>query len=272
MNKLIRAAFLPHDPRLLTLWPKNGAAEEKALVQAMEQAAKELKEMNPQTVIILNSQGLTLPDAVSISMHPRLRGTIGDEESGLSVAYETDVFLIRSILRKADRLGVNFVELTDDKAKSLRGTLELNEGAFVPLYVMHQAGFKGQIVHLACSQLPFEEVYTFGKAVQGAIEKIDKRVVIIASGYLGPHKTDSLSKEELEKIETFNQKVLSAVEQYQVKDLLSLDRQEAEQWAPSAIRPLLFLMGVLGGKKGASHVLSYKELEDQSLLVATLEG
>lgn len=272
MNKLIRAAFLPHDPRLLTEWPKDGSAEEKALVEAMEQAAKELKEMNPQTVIIFNSQGLTVPDAVSISMHPRLRGMVGDEESGLSVAFETDVFLIRSILRKADRLGVNFVELTDDKAKSLRGTLELNEGAVVPLYVMHQAGFKGQIVHVASSNLPFEEVYTFGKAVQGAIEKIDKRVVILASGYLGPQKTEALTQEDSEKLECFKGKVFEAVEKYQVKDLLSLDRQEAEQWAPSAIRPLLFLMGVLGGKKGASRVLNYKKSEGQSLLVATLEG
>ncbi|WP_229536141.1 hypothetical protein [Pelosinus baikalensis] len=71
------------------------------------------------------------------SVHPRLKGNVGSFGAPqASLGFETDGLLVRHILKNAGRLGVNVVELTDDKAKNNYLHLELDHGALVPLYYL----------------------------------------------------------------------------------------------------------------------------------------
>lgn len=259
MNKLVGCALLPHPPIMIPEVGKGELAKIKATVDAASKVADMLQEYNPQTVVIITPHGPVFEDAACISVHPRLRGNLaafGVPE--VSLGFETDGLLVRHILKKAERLGVNLVELTDDLAKTYRFRLELDHGAIVPLYYLHKAGFKGQLVHLSIGMLPYEEMYTFGKAVQAAIGLMDKRVAVIASGDLSHRLLPDSPAGYSPRAKEFDRQVVEAVKNLNVKSLLNMDRELVEEAGECGLRPIFFLMGVLGGLSASAEILSYE--------------
>ncbi|MEG6586948.1 AmmeMemoRadiSam system protein B [Dendrosporobacter sp. 1207_IL3150] len=259
MSKLIGCALMPHPPIMIPEVGKSELSKIQATVDATEKVAKTIKEFNPQTIIIITPHGPVFEDAACISVHPRLRGNLsafGVPE--VSLGFETDGQLVRHILKQSQRLGVNLIELTDDAAKNYRMSLALDHGAIVPLYYLNKAGFKGQIVHLSMGMLPYEEMYTFGKAVQAAVNIVDKRVVVIASGDLSHRLTPDAPAGYSPRGKEFDEIVIDALKNLNVKTLLNIDRELIEEAGECGLRPIFFLMGTLGGIEAVSEVLSYE--------------
>lgn len=259
MKNLEICALMPHPPIMIPEVGKGELDKIKNTVAAVTEAAKRVKECNPQTIILITPHGPVLEDAASISVHPRLKGnfaSFGAPE--VSLGFETDGLLVRHILKKADRLGVNVVELTDDKAKNNYLRLELDHGALVPLYYLNKAGFKGQLIHISVGMLSYEEMYTFGKAVQGAIGMVDKRVSVIASGDLSHRLTPDAPAGYSPHAKEFDKQVMEAVEKLDIKALLKMDQNVVLDAGECGLRPIFFLMGVVGGLKATGEILSYE--------------
>lgn len=259
MINLISCALMPHPPIMI---PEVGGGELvkiKATVEAAEEAARLIKEDNPQTIVIITPHGPVFEDAASISVHPRLKGNLAAfGVPDVSVGFETDGLLVRHIIKQAKRLGVNLVELTVDVAKDYRLNLELDHGAVVPLYYLHKAGFKGQLVHISIGMMPYAEMYTFGKAVQVAISMIEKKVAVIASGDLSHRLKPDAPAGYSPRGQEFDKLVLAAIKNHDVKALLSIDPDFIEEAGECGLRPILFLMGVLGGLETKAEILSYE--------------
>ncbi len=259
MKNLVGCALMPHPPIMV---PEVGGTELgkiRATVQAAQEAAEALAAKSPQTVILITPHGPVFGDAVSISVHPRLKGSLASfGVPEVTLGFETDGLLVRHILRKAERLGINIVELTDDVAKTYRLSLQLDHGALIPLYYLHKAGFRGQLVHIGMGMLPYEEMYTFGKAVQSAVGMLDKRVAVIASGDLSHRLTPDAPAGYNPKGAEFDRRVVAAVGDLDVKALLSMDEDLIEAAGECGLRPIFFLLGVLGGLEARGRVLSYE--------------
>ena len=250
---------MPHPPSMIPEVGKYELHKIKATVDGAEEVAKVLKECNPQTIVIITPHGPVFQDAATISIHPRLRGSLANfGVPEVSLGFETDGLLARHIIKKCERLGVPLLELTDDLAKTYRLSLGLDHGAMVPLYYFHKAGFKGQLVHLTVGMISYEEMYTFGKAVQAAIEMTDKRVVVIASGDLSHRLLPGAPAGFSPRAAEFDQQIVAALGQADLKALLNIDRELIEEAGECGLRPAFFLMGVLGGQDVNAEVLSYE--------------
>lgn len=259
MKKLVGCALMPHPPIMIPEVGRDELVKIKATVSAAEKVAQMVKENNPQTIVLITPHGPVFEDAASITVHPRLRGTLAAfGVPDVALGFETDGLLVRHILKKADRLGIHLVELTDDLAKTHRFSLQLDHGALVPLYYLSQAGFKGQLVHISIGMLPYEEMYTFGKAVQSAIGTVDKRVAVIASGDLSHRLTPEAPAGYDPMGAEFDRQVIEAVKNVDVKTLLNMDRELIERAGECGLRPIFFLMGVLGGLDASAQILSYE--------------
>lgn len=259
LNKLVGCAFMPHPPIMI---PEVGQEEINritATVEAADKVANTIKEYNPQTVVVLTPHGPVVEDGAVVTIHPRLRGSMTDFGCpDVALGFETDGLLVRHIIKKCERLGIHLVELTDDLAKTNRLSLQLDHGAVVPLYYLHKAGFKGQLVHLSMGKLPYEEMYTFGKAVQAAIGMADKRVAVIASGDLSHRLTEDAPAGYSPQGAEFDRQVVQALQNVDVKALLNMDRDLIAQAGECGLRPAFFLMGILGGLDVSAEVLSYE--------------
>lgn len=259
MKKLVGCALMPHPPLLI---PEVGKGELEVIrktADAMQAAAQRIKENNPQTIVIISPHGPVFEDAASITVHPRLKGNMAAFDAPeVGLGFETDGLLVRHIIKKADRLGIHLMQLTDDLAKQYRFSLQLDHGAMVPLYYLHQAGFKGQLVHISMGMLAYEEMYTFGKAVQAAIAMTDKRVAVIASGDLSHRLLPQAPAGYNPRGAEFDRIVVEALKQADAKTLLNLDRELIDAAGECGLRPICFLMGVLGGLEPAADVLSYE--------------
>lgn len=259
MDNLVSCAFVPHPPIMIPEVGKEECAKVQNTIQAVEEVARLIKEKNPQTIILMTPHGPVFQDAASMSMHPRLRGNFaafGAPE--VVLGFETDSLLMRHIGKKAERLGVHLVALTDEKAREYRLKLELDHGALVPLYYLHKAGFKGQLVHISMGMLPYEEMYTLGKAVQAAIGMVDKRVAVVASGDLSHRLTPEAPAGFSPRGAEFDQQVTAALENVNVKALLSLEPELIAEAGECGLRPAVFLLGVLGGLEASGRLLSYE--------------
>jgi len=259
MENLVGCALMPHPPLMI---PEVGKAELKIIkttVETANQVAGMLQQGNPQTVVIISPHGPIFEDSVAVSIHPRLRGSMaGFGVPDVTLGFETDNFLIRHIIRNCQRLGINLVELTDDIAKNYRVSLNLDHGAFVPLYYLAKAGFKGQIVHLSIGMLAYEEMYTFGKAVQAAIRHMDKRVAVIASGDLSHRLLPEAPAVYHPSGPEFDRQVVEALKNADVKKLLAIDGKLVEEAGQCGLRPIFFLMGAMGGLDVESVHASYE--------------
>jgi len=259
MENLTICALMPHPPIMIPEIGKSELDKIKATVTAVQLAAKTIKEQNPQTIIVITPHGPVFEDAVSISVHPRLKGNFGSFGAPeIFLGFETDDLLTRHIFKSADRLGINLVELTDDKAKSLHLRLDLDHGALVPLYYMSKAGFKGQLIHISVGMLSYEEMYTFGKSVQMAISAVGKRVAVIASGDLSHRLTPDAPAGYSPQAAEFDKQVLQAVQDLNIKALLHIDPNLVQAAGECGLRPIFFLLGVVGGMDAAAELLSYE--------------
>lgn len=248
MDNLVGCALMPHPPLMIPEVGKSELDTIKTTVEAANQVAEMLKQSNPQTVVIITPHGPVFDDAVAVSIHPRLRGSMANFGApDVTLGFETDNLLIKHIMRSCQRLGINLMELTDDAAKNYRISLNLDHGAFVPLYYLAKAGFKGQIVNLSVGMLAYEEMYTFGKAVQAAIGNMDKRVAVIASGDLSHRLTPDAPAGYSPQGAEFDGQVVAALKKADVKALLNMDKTLIEAAGECGLRPIFFLMGVMGG-------------------------
>lgn len=257
MEHVMICALMPHPPMMIPEIGKDELDKMQDTVVAAKGVANLIKEQNPQTIIIVSPHGPVFEDSASISIHPRIKGNLGKFGApDIIMGFETDDLLIRYILKQTDRLGINLLALTDDMARDHHLSLELDYGALVPLYYLTKAGFKGQLIHISTGVLSYEEMYTFGKAVQIAIGVSGKKVSVIASGDLS-HDAASNGKGS-EQGREFDQQVLQAVQELNVKKLLMMDPDLVKITGECGLRSIFFLMGVVSGLDATAELLSYE--------------
>ncbi|HWR38147.1 MAG TPA: AmmeMemoRadiSam system protein B [Patescibacteria group bacterium] len=259
METLIGGALLPHPPIMVPEVGKQELDKIRSTVEAVEQVARILQKDNPETVVLITPHGPVFQDAVAVSLHPRLLGNLSAFSAPeVALGFATDSLMVRQICHNAERLGINLVELTEDLARTYRVPLQLDHGALVPLYYLHKAGFKGQLVHLSVGMLSYTEMYTFGKAVQAAIGDLDKPTAVIASGDLSHRLLPGAPAGYDPRGAEFDRRVVEALKAADVKALLDLDPELIAAAGECGLRPIFFLLGVMGGLHPVLDVLSYE--------------
>jgi len=106
--------------------------------------------------------------------------------------------------------------------------------------------------------LPYEEMYTFGKAVKAAIDMTDKRVAVIASGDLSHRLTVDAPAGYSPRGAEFDRLLIEQLANQDAKGLMNMDPDLVSEAGECGLRPTCFLMGVLGNIEAKAEVLSYE--------------
>lgn len=250
---------MPHPPIML---PEVGGERSEEIINTIDacrKISKEIKELDPKTIVIVSPHGPMFSDAVAIYREEKLRGDMGKfGVPDLKMELETDVELVERITKLAYDEKIQMAVLDDHLAKDYDLELEIDHGAFVPLYFIREELKDFKIVHITYGLLSKLELYRFGKVIEDAVEAMDRDVVFIASGDLshrlktdGPYTYDARGKE-------FDGRLIELFKKGDMEGIFEMDEALVDAAGQCGLKSYYIMMGAMGNRSFRGNLLSYE--------------
>ncbi|MCB8816013.1 AmmeMemoRadiSam system protein A [Desulfosporosinus shakirovi] len=246
---LIYTIFVPHPPLLI---PEVGRGEERkcqASLDAYQEVARRIAQAEVETVILVSPHAPLIKDGMTLAVDNIMQGSFAQFGAAqVSLSFENDLVVM-----------AQFQNLSG--VVPIQGSID--HGAFVPLYFLQKAGWKGKVVLLG---MPLERPEEYGERIGQILEDLPGRYAIVASGDLshrlkedGPYGFDPAGPE-------FDQFVVNTL-QRDSKKIDNLSEALMDKAGECGYRSLRL---ALAAKEGAPEVLSYEGPFGVGYLVADL--
>lgn len=259
MGTIIAAALLPHPPIMV---PEVGGAEVQKIyktVNATTQVATYINKYKPDTVVILSPHGPMFRNAMGISLTPMLCGNFARFGAGeTALEFVNDTKMAQQISVLSARRGVPVIQIDEATAARYRLSLELDHGALVPLYYLHEAGFRGEVVYATVGMLDYAEMEAFGAAVHETAHFSNKKIAVIASGDLSHRLLPDAPAGFNPRGKEFDEQVLAAMRENSLPLLRRLPDDLVEDAGQCGLRPIHFLLSVVAELTVKTELLSYE--------------
>ena len=268
MTSIVFACVSPHPPIIVHEIGRGREGETQKTIDALEQMAREMAQHQPETAILISPHGPAKRDAFAILVGPRADGSLAAWDAPqVTFAFENDVEAASLIREEAERAGVPLEPLERWSYRDAAGTWcdGLDWGCTVPLYYLRPGLAEAKLVLLSISYLPPEQHFALGQAVARASERLDRRVVIIASADL----SHNLAYGPLGPL--FDEMIERAIAEWDVRTVVEMDLSFRHEAAEDAVSSLSFLMGALDGLTARPRVLSYEGTFGVGYLVAAID-
>ena len=249
---ILGAFIVPHPPIII---PEIGRGEEKKVqktIDSYHKAARQIAELNPDTIIITTPHLILYSDYFHISPGSGAKGDFGRfgaRDVSFSVEY--------------DERFVKELEALSERKQIQAGTLgerdrSLDHGTMVPLYFINQYLKEYKIVRIGLSGLSVTEHYKLGRCIKETADKLNERAVFVASGDLS-HKLKEdgpygFSKEGVE----FDKQITEAMKEGDFLKFLTFSPDFCEAAAECGLRSVIIMAGALSGLSVKPEFLSYE--------------
>lgn len=265
MSGLVFACIAPHGSLIVPLLGEKGAERGLATRSAMEELGRRVAVVNPETLVLVTPHGHRIDNRFSLLNNKRVQGTLGPEPEGngnsFTLTFEVDRELNNAILEEAQALDVPVSRVYFAVDDDTNFYMPLDWGALVPLWFLGVPVNPLPKVVIACpdrNKLDWELSAPFGLSIRKAAEKLNRRVVFIASADLGhahdakgPYGYDIASKE-------FDTALLDAVKAQDLGRLLEFDLDWLKRASTDSYGQILNLYGAIRGTNFRGEVLSYE--------------
>ncbi len=268
------ASICPHPPIIIPSVGSDYDLEKSSdTIEAMEKLAKDFKEKDPDTVIVISPHGPVSYDKMTISISPTLSGnleTFGDYKTKMS--FKNDLELVDILQKKAREQEI---------PTRIEDVPNLDHGCLVPLYYLienytKERKEKLKVVLVAYSFLDRKTHFQFGKKIFKACnskELKNKNIAIVASGDLSHRLTPEAPAGYSSKGEEFDKKLIQLLIDNNVGGILNMDQELIKQAGECGYLSIIILLGVLSKiKKTKFKILSYQGPFGVGYLVANVKG
>lgn len=256
---IIDGFLMPHPPVII---PEVGRGRERdcqSTLDALDTIGRRIKELKPETIIVITPHGPVFSDGLAISSLDVLSGSLASFGSPeVSFTRENNTELVNSIVRKAGEEGIVVAKVDTEFAEEYGISTEVDHGALVPLYFVDQYYTAYKIVHITYGLLSRSQLYRFGMTLKEAVNQADENAVIIASGDLshclkdsGPYSFDPAGPE-------FDNEIINYIENGDFLGLLKMDSALVDNAKECGYRSLNILAGTLDGHTIIGKSLSYE--------------
>lgn len=254
----IGAALFPHPPIML---PEIGGPEldkMAATVKAVSEASSIIMAGKPETIVIITPHNYVFPDGAAIFPEPQFYGNLANfNYPELSMRLPGDVDLAEEILRQTEGI-TTLYRIDSTWAEKYGHPIFLDQGAFVPLYYLRQAGFTGSIVLLSPRFDDYDAMTLLGSCVVKAAEAVHRRIAVIASGDLSHRLLPGSPNGYTPKGAVFDKTVMTALKQLDPAVLKTMSASLIEEAGMCGLPSVYFLFGVLQHFQPSMPVFSYE--------------
>ena len=184
----MRAYILPHPPIAVPEVGGDRIKEIDATEQSFAKAGQDIKDYDPETIIIISPHNVMYRDAFFITKGEGGDGNLaafGAPNPNIHFKYDNE--LSKEIVRLCDEAGMPVVYSQEESEN-------LDHGTFVPLYFINREYGMPlppyRIVRMSPSLMSDEELSEMGYIIERAVAHTGRRAVIIASGDLSHKLTE----------------------------------------------------------------------------------
>ncbi len=249
---IVGAFMVPHPPLII---PEIGRGEEQKIhntIEAYHKIAKRTASLKPETIVLLSPHQTMYADYFHISPGKSAKGDFGQFRAGqvrMEVLYDAE--LVGNICRMA---GAKSIPAGVDGERSPR----LDHGTMVPLYFVNQYCSGFQLVRVGLSGLGLASHFQLGQCIREAVEALDRRAVVIASGDLShrlkPDGPYGYSKEGPE----YDRRVMDVMGRAAFEELFEFPESFLEKAGECGHRSFTIMAGALAGSHVLAERLSYE--------------
>ena len=251
----ILAAFMvPHPPMIVPAIGRGSEKQVETTVQAYEQVAREIAALKPDTIVITSPHALMYADYFHISPGTSARGSFSDFGAGqVRFDVEYDAELVELITRLA--------QAQDFPAGTLgERQKELDHGTMVPLWFMQREYTDFKLVRIGLSGLPLTDHYTLGKMAAEAANRLERRIVFVASGDLS-HKLQNYGPYGFApEGPVYDERIMDVCSRGAFGELFDFDETFCEKAAECGHRSFVIMAGALDGLAVKATQLSHEDV------------
>ncbi len=249
---LVGAFVVPHPPLLIPEVGKGQELKVSETLNSYREVAARIAALEPETIIITSPHSIMYSDYFHISPGNSAKGDFGNfgaKQVSFQVNYDED--FVEELEKCAEKDGLEAGTLGEKDPR-------LDHGTMVPLYFINENLKDYQVVRIGLSGLSNTDHYQLGKCITRTAQKINRRIVVVASGDLS-HKL----KEEgpygfASEGPRFDAEVTQAMKEGDFLKFMEFSPDYCEAAAECGLKSFIILIGALSGKAVSTEFLSYE--------------
>lgn len=246
----LRAAYItPHPPIII---PEIGRGEEKKIAptsKALKTISKEVKQIEPETIIIITPHAKMHRGAVTINTAPVIEGTMAQfGRPDLRFSAKNDERIVKEIIKKCKKTGFPCAAID----------MNLDHGSFVPLYFISSEFSNFSLVHINYGIMLSAMLEEFGSILSDIIEEKKCKSVFIASGDLSHRLLSTGPYGFAPEGPKFDKEFVRIIEKGSISEFTDIPPLLTERAGECGLNSFLILSGLLSCYKHSQELLSYE--------------
>ena len=249
---ILMAAIVPHPPIILPQIGQGQEREIRSTIASYREIARRVRELAPETLVIVSSHATSYADYFHISPGKKARGDMkrfGAEQLQVNAIYDEEFVL--ALEKNAKRAGIS-AGTKGEREKAL------DHGSIIPLSFLAESDLPCEVVRIGLSGMDAAEHYRFGKCIQKTAEELNRDTVVIASGDLSHKLLESGPYGFHPSGPEFDRLATAAMAEGDFLTLMTLDPTLCEEAAECGLGTFWVLCGALDRMKVKSELLSYE--------------
>lgn len=246
--------MVPHPPLIVPDIGKGSEKKVQKTIDSYERVAKEIAALSPDTIVISSPHSVMYYDYFHISPGEKAVGDFSMFQAPqISFSERYDSELVKEIEKIAE--AENFPAGT----KAERDP-SLDHGTMVPLYFIRKAYKGGKIVRVGLSGLSYEAHYRLGEIIKEAADKLDRKIVFVASGDLS-HKLQEYGPYGFVKEgPEYDERIMDVCSRAAFGELFDFDEDFCSRAAECGHRSFVIMAGVLDGISVKATKYSHEDI------------
>ncbi len=250
---IIASYIVPHPPLIIPEIGKGNESQINKTISSYKNVANEILELEPETIIISSPHTKCFMDYFFVSSSDSMRGDFSSfGAESVSFNESVDIELADEICSLSHN--ENF------PAGSVKDDILLDHGTMVPLYFIREVFSKAKILVVGLSGLSHDAHFHFGEIISKAVEKLNRRVVFIASGDLS-HKLQSYGPYGFsEDGPKYDKRLINVLEESNLSRLLEFDKEFLVRAAECGHSSFIIMAGAWNKRSVESKFFSYEDV------------
>lgn len=270
---IVYACIAPHGSEAI---PKLAGDKLEAFSETrrgMEELAEQMKKHGPHTIVIATPHGLRLDQTIGIVTAQYSAGNLKDKGKTISARFKCNRQLAQKIYQAAKKAGLPVIAANYGTNEGPASCMPMDWGVLIPLWFFAAREKKKPriIIVTPSREIPLSQLVEFGKIIAQVAGNSKRKIAFVASadqGHAhdknGPYGFHAASKE-------YDELVVKAVKENNLKQLLTLDPQFVEDAKPDSLWQIAMLTGVLEQMPMKARFVSYQAPTYFGLLCADFE-